>query len=1692
MDWTYTYTVTPDDNISVSSVPTGSTVSCIDQAGKTFLMPTVTDDCNRTLTAVASSPEYTDNMTDGCGTRVYTYTYTDCAGHIRTWAYTYTISPDNNISIAPASIASTVNCASAATAAAIALPVVTDDCDRVLSPSTPDVTNTVINGCGTISYTYTYTDCAGNEATWTYTYTVTPEDFTIPVITNSANVTHLDDAIEPTVLPDVFNSCGDRINPGAPVPSVNMNGSCGTKSYTYTYADCAGHSHDWVFTYTITTAFNLPEDGSTTVDCLTDAVAPQLPEVKDAYDNVLNPVDAPQIATNVTDGCGTRIYTYTYEYCTGMTMDWTYTYTITPTDNITVSSVPTASTVSCINMADDTFLMPAVTDVCGRTLDASSPDIADNMTDGCGTRVYTYTYTDCAGHTRTWVYTYTISPDNNISIAPASIVSTVSCVSAATAAAITLPVVTDDCDRVLSPSTPDVTNTVINGCGEISYTYTYTDCAGNEATWTYTYTVTPDDFSIPTITNSANVSHLDDATAPTVLPDVFNSCGDRINPSAPVISTTMQGSCGTRTYTYTYTDCAGHSHDWVFTYNITTAFNLPEDGSATVDCLSEAVAPQLPEVKDAYDNELTPVGAPQIVTNVTDGCGTRTYTYSYEYCQGQTMDWTYTYTITPSDNITVSSVSTSSTVSCVSSATAPTVLPAVIDVCSRTLEASSPDVADNITDGCGTRVYTYTYTDCAGHTRTWAYTYTIRPDNNISVTPVSIASTVNCASAATAAAITLPEVTDACGRVLAPNTPGVSNTVTDGCGEISYTYTYTDCAGNNVSWTYTYTVTPDDFSIPTITNSVNVSHLDDAIAPATLPDVFNSCNDRINPSAPVVSTNMQGNCGTRTYTYTYTDCAGHSHDWVFTYNITTAFNLPEDGSATVSCLSEAVTPELPEVRDAYDNILDPVGAPQIVTNVVDGCGTRTYTYSYEYCSGMTMDWTYTYTIAPIGTLSISSVSNSSSVSCESSATAPSTLPVVTDACGRTLSPSSPVEGGSLINGCGTKSYTYTYTDCAGNSEDWTYTYTIAPVGALSVSAVPNSSTVSCESSAIAPPTLPTVTDACGRTLIPGSPVEGGSVINGCGTKSYTYTYTDCAGNSDTWIYTYTIVPTGALSISSVSNSSSVSCESSATAPSILPVVTDGCGRTLTPSSPVESGSVTNDCGTKSYTYTYTDCAGNSEDWTYTYTIAPTPFTIPATPNSSTVGCENLAVTPTTLPTVTDVCGNTLTPTGPVKNIIACNTVSYTWSYRDCANNSQDWVYTYTIIPQKPVITTTAVSGHLGMNPVVVKPTFTGTDNCEGDITSWIIEPISDPVRNGCKFTQTWYADYTNGCSVAADQASITYTWSIDESQKPDIMLPNPVMAFCGENMEIELNVNLLSFEESTIEWFDTFDNTMVGTGESITVKPPFRGGSGYRSEYNYKVVATFCGSAESVVSVTVDKPLAGEIVGDNQICVGNNVRFNAGSYGAEKYVWTSLGYEGQKFGALQTERPDETTIYFVDMERGVCRYRDSILIEVSNKPVIDRLDSLDARTREIVLKDGFGVPPFEYKVDHLPANDNPVKSGLLFGKRTFYVVDYFGCSSEPFTYLMEAPNLLIPPYFTPNGDGTNDTWEIENLKDFYPDAIVKIYDRHGKLLVQYKGSEIGWDGRYLGRDMPTTDYWYVIDATEINKQYVGHFTLLRR
>lgn len=84
--------------------------------------------------------------------------------------------------------------------------------------------------------------------------------------------------------------------------------------------------------------------------------------------------------------------------------------------------------------------------------------------------------------------------------------------------------------------------------------------------------------------------------------------------------------------------------------------------------------------------------------------------------------------------------------------------------------------------------------------------------------------------------------------------------------------------------------------------------------------------------------------------------------------------------------------------------------------------------------------------------------------------------------------------------------------------------------------------------------------------------------------------------------------------------------------------------------------------------------------------------------------------------------------------------------------------------------------------------------------------------------------------------------------------------------------------------------------------------------------------------------------------------------------------------------------------------------------------------------------------------------------------------------------LPFPKFFTPNGDGYNDSWTID-FSYLASNSSIRIFDRYGKLLKEL-AKNTSWDGIYIGQLQPATDYWFI--ATRLNgTEFRGHFSLKR-
>jgi len=155
----------------------------------------------------------------------------------------------------------------------------------------------------------------------------------------------------------------------------------------------------------------------------------------------------------------------------------------------------------------------------------------------------------------------------------------------------------------------------------------------------------------------------------------------------------------------------------------------------------------------------------------------------------------------------------------------------------------------------------------------------------------------------------------------------------------------------------------------------------------------------------------------------------------------------------------------------------------------------------------------------------------------------------------------------------------------------------------------------------------------------------------------------------------------------------------------------------------------------------------------------------------------------------------------------------------------------------------------------------------------------------------------------------------------------------------------------------------------------------------------------------------------------------------------------------------------------------TVTLHLTVKPLHN--DTLYARihTNEPYSANGFSIQPQS-------------NSGFYTFESKLY--DRYGCDSVITLSLTVYAEIIPERYFSPNGDGVNDVWNIKNL-EFFEVVSVEIFDRSGKLLVSQTGEYTPWDGIYSGVAMPSTDYWYVITIKDVDetRNLIGHFTLLR-
>lgn len=224
---------------------------------------------------------------------------------------------------------------------------------------------------------------------------------------------------------------------------------------------------------------------------------------------------------------------------------------------------------------------------------------------------------------------------------------------------------------------------------------------------------------------------------------------------------------------------------------------------------------------------------------------------------------------------------------------------------------------------------------------------------------------------------------------------------------------------------------------------------------------------------------------------------------------------------------------------------------------------------------------------------------------------------------------------------------------------------------------------------------------------------------------------------------------------------------------------------------------------------------------------------------------------------------------------------------------------------------------------------------------------------------------------------------------------------------------------------------------------------------------------------------------------------------ADGYRWYQIAPSGAE------ELISETSIVPIS-EIGLYRYeaynmvnQEGVIIECAASKeftvtssaiaVIDAIAKEDSNGLFSIEITVSGIGDYEYSLNDPNGvyQDDPRFTLLDPGIYTVYVRDKKGCGIVEEEFKLAFPPTGFPPYFSPNADGINDTWNyVPPLINPLRVGTIFIYDRYGKLMAQIGKFTAGWDGRYQGKRMPEDGYWYKA-VTRDGDVFTGHFTLMR-
>lgn len=427
-------------------------------------------------------------------------------------------------------------------------------------------------------------------------------------------------------------------------------------------------------------------------------------------------------------------------------------------------------------------------------------------------------------------------------------------------------------------------------------------------------------------------------------------------------------------------------------------------------------------------------------------------------------------------------------------------------------------------------------------------------------------------------------------------------------------------------------------------------------------------------------------------------------------------------------------------------------------------------------------------------------------------------------------------------------------------------------------------------------------------------------------------------------------------------------------------------------------------------------------------------------------------------------GQTYTPTqSGIYSVVVTNA-------NNCDNTGQ---VNITVFQQAPTPTVTDAAYCSGSSLPVLDAGLSGFNY------QWYTGGNPIPGATGQTYQPSSPGTYTVVVSVGTCTSQGTAT--ITEVAQPSITSMPATLIFCQNDAPQTLTVGTQPVG-ATILWStgDNLNSIQVSASGTYTATVTISGGG-------INCTAT----AQTVVTVN-QQPVV-DLGTDVTLCEGDQpITLEPVNAITGTYVWSN----GATTSSIQTNQAGTYTLTVTDQNG--CVGEDAVALNVNALPSLSFSANLEIHESHIhlckldafpllTINTGSGIQTFSWFFNNDPlsvtGNSYQTPSGS-FGTYMVEVVDSNGCRNSTELELEEEPcDPVIPNIITPNFDGLNDNWVIDNFDPSFPHKVV-IFNRWGQEVFSTTSYQNDW----YGKDYPDGTYYYVFDYN--GNTYKGTITKL--